>query len=118
MTVKEYCHYFRNAVEAKPLVVGVGTGNDHKSVKVLTRNEALLLTKLPSSRRGRQPKSAGFFSAVNQPYKSFGSLPESHVFEWLARSFEIKPPKNMFYSVSCTTGVARDAACLAQISLY
>ncbi|XP_019849558.1 PREDICTED: uncharacterized protein LOC109580617 [Amphimedon queenslandica] len=99
MAVKEYCQYFRSAVEAKPAVVGVGTENSLSlPTEVLTRRGSLLLTKLPSSRRGHQPKHVGFFSPVNQPYRSFGSLPESHVFEWLAHSFEIKPPKYTMYS--------------------
>lgn len=103
MAVKEYCQYFRSAVEAKPAVVGVGTENSLSlPTEVLTRSGSLLLTKLPSSRRGHQPKHVGFFSPVNQPYRSFGSLPESHVFEWLAHSFEIKPPKYM-YSVRFIT---------------
>lgn len=98
MSVKDYCQYLRTSIEAEPALLGVNTNPTCKS-KVLARTKSLYWTSYPTSRWQARVKLSGA-ALPHQPYRTFGTLHEGHVYEWLAHSFKIKPPKNLFIPVS------------------
>ena len=89
--------YIKSQIEARPELLASSKLRNASRTPVITRTRSSYLSELPltegyqSQRIGRTTNS-GFFAPKHQPYRTFGTLPETDVFEWISFHFDIQPP--------------------------
>lgn len=89
--------YIKSQIIAQPELLASSKLRNTSRTPVITRTRSSYLSELPptgghhSQRLGRTTNS-GFFAPKHQPYRTFGSLHDIDLFEWIALHFDIQPP--------------------------